>query len=50
MSARLEPACGSESAMVPKNRPSTIGATYRSTCSGVPCSVSRLAAAMVSSA
>ena len=46
-SPRLEPACGSESVIVPKKRPSSIGVTKRSTCSGVPCASSSPAFATV---
>ena len=43
MSASDEPACGSDRHIVPKNRPSSIGRTYVSTCSSVPCASSRFA-------
>ena len=46
-SPRLEPACGSDSVIVPKKRPSSIGPTQRSTCSGEPCASSSPALAMV---
>ena len=49
MSARLEPACGSVRHIVPVNRPSIIGRTYRSICSSDPCARSRFALPVVSS-
>ena len=48
MSAREDPACVSDSAIVPENRPASIGRRNASTCSGVPNFASRLALAMVS--
>ena len=48
MSASDDPACGSESAMVPVNRPASIGVTNASICSALPNLVNRLALAMVS--
>ena len=36
MSASEEPACGSDSAIVPNQRPSISGPTYVSICSGLP--------------
>ncbi len=46
-SASEEPACGSLRHIVPKKRPSSIGRTYRSTCSADPCSTSSEALAWV---
>ena len=48
MSARFDPACGSDRHIVPVKRPSIIGLTYRSICSSEPCSMSRLALPVVS--
>ena len=47
MSASDEPACGSDRHMVPKKRPSTMGLTQRSICSGEAWASSRLALAWV---
>ena len=47
-SASDEPACVSDSAIVPVNRPASIGRTKASICSSVPNLVSRLAFAIVS--
>ncbi len=49
MSASEEPAPVSDRHIVPKNRPSSIGRTHWSTCSGVPYSTSRFALPTVSS-
>jgi hypothetical protein len=49
-SPRLEPAWGSDSVMVPKKRPSSMGCTNRSTCSAVPWASSSLALATVRNA
>ena len=43
MSPSEDPACGSESAIVPYQRPSITGLANRSTCSGVPWVAIRLA-------
>ena len=48
MSASDDPACVSDSAIVPENRPASIGRRNVSTCSEVPNCASRLALAMVS--
>ncbi len=47
MSASEEPACGSDRHIVPRKRPSSIGPTNVSTCSGLPCASSRFAFAIV---
>ena len=49
-SERLEPACGSVSAMVPAKRPSWRGASQRSRSAGEPKASTRWAAPLVSPA
>ena len=50
MSPSDEPACGSDSAIVPKNRPSIIGFIQRSRCASSPNAASRCAAPIVRNA
>jgi len=44
-----DPACGSDSAMVPEKRPANSLRAKTSFCSSVPCTISRLALPLVSS-
>ena len=48
MSDRLEPACGSDRHIVPEKRPANSFFANTSCCSGVPCTISRLALPLVS--
>ena len=48
MSDRLDPACGSDRHIVPEKRPANSFFANTSCCSGVPCTISRLALPLVS--